>query len=250
VDRGALADYRPGLDLRILKRFRVEEGWVLEPGDMLYVPPGVGHRGVTVASEADVALTYSIGFRAPSTADLFSTVLSEAMARETPILFSDPGRGAADDAGELSTPDLAALKRFLIAAVESSDPDTWAVAAGEAVTSGGRGRSSRGSVTPASVARRLAEGASVSPVPGARLTWTSLERGRAAVFVNGESRALPREQAFAASFLCGKWVRDAGLRVAANSDLLGLAVDLLRAGVIVLADQAPSRLRPRRRRER
>ena len=47
VDRRSIADYKPGLDLRILKRFRVEDSWVLEPGDMLYVPPGVGHRAVS-----------------------------------------------------------------------------------------------------------------------------------------------------------------------------------------------------------
>ena len=96
VDRRAVADYRSGLDLRILKRFRPQDSWVLDPGDMLYVPPGVGHRGVTVPSPSDIALTYSIGFRAPSVADLLSSVLSRTLAMESPRLYAEPGETPAE----------------------------------------------------------------------------------------------------------------------------------------------------------
>lgn len=53
---------RPGLPLRILKDFRPEQSWVLEPGDMLYLPPRYAHEGTAL----DECFTYSIGFRAPS----------------------------------------------------------------------------------------------------------------------------------------------------------------------------------------
>ena len=49
--------------------FEATEEWVLEPGDMLYVPPGVAHNGVAVG---DDCMTYSIGFRAPSRAELIA----------------------------------------------------------------------------------------------------------------------------------------------------------------------------------
>ncbi|HDZ55443.1 MAG TPA: cupin domain-containing protein [Pseudomonas xinjiangensis] len=49
-------------DLRILAGFEQEEEWVLEPGDMLYIPPGLAHYGVA----EEECMTYSIGFRAPS----------------------------------------------------------------------------------------------------------------------------------------------------------------------------------------
>ena len=52
----------PGLPLKILARFRPERSWVLEPGDMLYLPPQVAHDGTAV----DACMTCSIGFRAPS----------------------------------------------------------------------------------------------------------------------------------------------------------------------------------------
>jgi 50S ribosomal protein L16 3-hydroxylase len=199
---------------------------------MLYVPPGVGHRGVTLPDNAEIALTYSVGFRAPSIADLLSTLLSRALSSDAPRLFSDPGRQASKDAGEMASEDLTSLRQFLVSDLESFDPDGWALAMGEAVTSGGSSGVSAVRATPRSVRRRLGDGATVSVVPGARMSWTALGRGRAALFVNGESRVLPRSHAFAAGFLCGNSSRSSARRVATQVPLLLLTVELFRAGVI------------------
>ena len=48
--------------IRVLSRFVADEEWLLEPGDMLYLPPGVAHWGVAEGP----CFTYSIGFLAPS----------------------------------------------------------------------------------------------------------------------------------------------------------------------------------------
>src|SRR5882672_468501 len=61
----------PGLDLKILQRFEPEEEWVLESGDMLYLPPGVAHYGVAESE----CLSWSIGFRAPSDRELVAAFL-------------------------------------------------------------------------------------------------------------------------------------------------------------------------------
>lgn len=53
--------------LRILKHFETEQEWLLEAGDMLYLPPQIAHWGVAVG---DDCMTYSIGFRAPKTQEL------------------------------------------------------------------------------------------------------------------------------------------------------------------------------------
>lgn len=58
---------REGLPLRQLANFEVVEEWLLEPGDILYLPPGYGHHGV---AEGDDCMTYSVGFRAPSRSEL------------------------------------------------------------------------------------------------------------------------------------------------------------------------------------
>lgn len=55
-----------GAPLRILKDFRPEQEWVLEPGDMLYLPPHCAHNGIA----EDDCMTYSIGFRTPSYQEL------------------------------------------------------------------------------------------------------------------------------------------------------------------------------------
>ena len=60
-----------GLPLKILAHFEPQEEWVLECGDMLYLPPGYAHEGVAL----DECLTWSVGFRAPSHQDLATAFL-------------------------------------------------------------------------------------------------------------------------------------------------------------------------------
>lgn len=59
---------REHADLRILADFEQSDEWVLEPGDMLYLPPRLAHYGIA----EDECMTYSIGFRAPSAAEVLT----------------------------------------------------------------------------------------------------------------------------------------------------------------------------------
>ena len=61
-----------GLPLRILENFKAEQEWVLEAGDMLYLPPNIAHHGV---SEDDDCMTYSIGFRVPKKQEVIEAFL-------------------------------------------------------------------------------------------------------------------------------------------------------------------------------
>jgi 50S ribosomal protein L16 3-hydroxylase len=63
----------PGAPLKLLADFRPEQEWVLEPGDLLYLPPGVAHDGVADGE----CLTYSIGFRAPTHQELLEPWLAD-----------------------------------------------------------------------------------------------------------------------------------------------------------------------------
>ena len=60
-----------GLPLKILKTFNPEQVLVLEPGDMLYLPPKYAHDGIAL----NECMTYSIGFRAPSEQELAAQLL-------------------------------------------------------------------------------------------------------------------------------------------------------------------------------
>lgn len=64
----------PGLPLKILQNFEPEQEFVLEPGDMLYLPPHAAHDGIAL----DDCMTISIGFRAPDEAALARGMLEAA----------------------------------------------------------------------------------------------------------------------------------------------------------------------------
>src|SRR5690606_24439702 len=55
-------EFRADAELRLLQQFDPSHEWLLEPGDMLYLPPGVPHHGVA----EDACLTFSVGMRAPA----------------------------------------------------------------------------------------------------------------------------------------------------------------------------------------
>ncbi|MEW6313737.1 MAG: cupin domain-containing protein [Pseudomonadota bacterium] len=74
--------------IRVLRRFQPEQEWVLEPGDMLYLPPRYAHDGVAL----DECMTYSIGFRAPSAQELVTQFLVYLQDRvELAGMYADPG---------------------------------------------------------------------------------------------------------------------------------------------------------------
>jgi len=64
-------EYLPNLGIKIMKDFQPTQEWVLEPGDMLYLPPMVPHNGEAL----DACMTYSVGFRAPSKDEILSAWL-------------------------------------------------------------------------------------------------------------------------------------------------------------------------------
>jgi 50S ribosomal protein L16 3-hydroxylase len=83
-----------GMPLKILADFQPEQEWVLEAGDMLYLPPRYAHDGVAQGE----CMTYSIGFRAPDQVELVPALL-QALAEQVaetmlPKRYRDPGQFA------------------------------------------------------------------------------------------------------------------------------------------------------------
>lgn len=113
---------RPHADLRLLEDFEATGDWVLEPGDMLYVPPGFAHDGVAVGEDC---MTYSIGFRAPSRHDLmveWTEHLVEDLADDD--RYADPDLTRAADPGEIAP---TAIDRLHAMAIEKLlDRDAFA----------------------------------------------------------------------------------------------------------------------------
>ena len=91
----------PGVALKILAAFEPEQEWLLEPGDMLYLPPGWGHDGVAEGE----CLTASIGFRAAGRDQLGREVLQRALDGGEPTaadrLYRDPKQLATETPGRI-----------------------------------------------------------------------------------------------------------------------------------------------------
>ena len=111
-------NFLPDLELRIMSDFVAEQEWVVEPGDLLYLPPNVPHYGVAL----NECLTYSVGFRAPSQADMLERLLEDSL--EDPRLkrrFSDSGRLPQQHSGELTASDMDSLVGFLVDALPQDE---------------------------------------------------------------------------------------------------------------------------------
>lgn len=83
---------RDDVPLKILAHFEPEHEWVLEPGDMLYLPPRWAHDGV---AEGGDCMTCSIGFRSPQRGGLAGELVQRlADEHEDATLYRDPDQPA------------------------------------------------------------------------------------------------------------------------------------------------------------
>ena len=112
----------PHEDLKLLAAFEALEEWVLEPGDILYVPPGFAHNGVAVGSDC---MTYSVGFRAPSRADLLGHYVDEVLDNiPDDDHYRDLDLTAQPNPGEIRPEALVRLQRMMLDSL--SDLDSFA----------------------------------------------------------------------------------------------------------------------------
>ncbi len=214
----------PGAPLKLIAGFRPEEEFLLEPGDLLYLPPRWGHDGVAL----DPGFTCSVGFRAPRGAELAAAFLDYLQERGLPDAeYRDPGlRPAARPA--LVGEALARYARKQLARIR------WRAADEEIFL--GRFLSApradtvfalpRRPLARRAFARRLARGM-VALDPRTRLLY----RGRQ-VFINGEALA-PRETQRRALAALADGRRLAG-RTLARAALGDLLYDWYRGGYLRL----------------
>ncbi|MBA2675511.1 cupin domain-containing protein [Ramlibacter sp.] len=123
---------RPGMPLKILARFQPQQEFVLEPGDMLYLPPQYAHDGIAEGE----CQTYSIGFRAPRRGELARELLQRLADDAADIagerLYADGNQAATDAPAAVP----ASLQRFARDAVAAAlkDADALDRALGEYLT--------------------------------------------------------------------------------------------------------------------
>lgn len=187
TDPEAPREFRDDAELKLLRQFTPSHDWILEPGDMLYLPPGVPHHGVAV----DACLTFSVGMRAPSQAELLSDWADGLLERlPEDLRYTDADLVAPKDNGEI---DAAASERVLDI-FRRNVPDSREAAAaffGRFITT------YRNAVdiaappkppTPEKVEQQLARGARLESHPYARWAWTR-DGADGIVFVQGQAFA-------------------------------------------------------------
>ncbi|MDP2635750.1 MULTISPECIES: cupin domain-containing protein [unclassified Pseudoalteromonas] len=88
---------------------------ILEPGDILYIPPGCPHEGYAVEN----AINYSVGFRAPNQQDLLSSFADYVIDKEAgSTRYSDPLLETRESKGLLSTTEATEVKQLLSALLQ------------------------------------------------------------------------------------------------------------------------------------
>ena len=123
IDAGANPplEFRNDVELKLLRQFTPTHDWVVAPGDLLYLPPGVPHHGVA----EDPCLTFSLGMRAPSAAELLGDYC-DSLAADAPdaLRYADPDLQPARDGYEI---DDAAMHRVVEALrqLRMDDPDRF-----------------------------------------------------------------------------------------------------------------------------
>lgn len=101
--------YKEDVELRILQEFLPEDERVLEPGDMLYLPPEVAHHGIAVGD----CITWSIGFRAPSYADIVNDYSDHLLQQlDEQQRYADSDLTVAAHPAEISNDALAKIQQL------------------------------------------------------------------------------------------------------------------------------------------
>lgn len=89
--------------MKILQSIDVKMEFILEPGDILYLPPRFAHHGESIGN----SLCYSIGFRAPSDGEmLLGYAESKSQQLAADLRFEDSGRAGGESVNQLSIGDL------------------------------------------------------------------------------------------------------------------------------------------------
>ncbi|MBB5210367.1 cupin domain-containing protein [Microbulbifer hydrolyticus] len=173
-----------GTPLNILREFESEASWVLEPGDMLYLPPQYSHWGIAEGG----CTTISVGFRAPSARTMLEDLAAELGAGlPDHYRYTDPDLTLPANPSEIDPQSVARVQRHLAEwlqqpqniaqwfgaiMTEAKYPDTIALDAG----------------TAEDWREQLAEGSSLILNPGSRCAFC---REPASLFVDGESFPAP-----------------------------------------------------------
>ncbi|WP_333608194.1 ribosomal protein uL16 3-hydroxylase [Arsukibacterium sp.] len=174
---------------------------IMQPGDILYIPPGCPHEGISVEN----SLNYSVGFRAPAQKDLLTGLADYLLDNDlNGNRFSDAGRLLNPDVGALQKGDLQQVKQLLQQLV--SDEQLLPLWFGQYIS---RAKHELDQQEPDphygldDLAEYLEDGSVLAKLGGLRCVYHQASASDdIALFINGEQITLPPEELHTARLLC------------------------------------------------
>jgi len=126
----------PNLELAILRNFEAEHDIVLNPGDMLYLPPGCAHHGIAL----ERCMTYSIGFRAPDAVSTFESFALEIERLGSGVpRYRDPDLELERHHAEITDNEIDRFRALTIEMLDQSG-DLWRDAVGKMLSDSSLGQ--------------------------------------------------------------------------------------------------------------
>lgn len=225
----------PHDDLRLIADFEATGDWILEPGDILYVPPCFAHEGVAVS---DDCMTYSIGFRAPSRAELIESWCEhQADGLPDEDRYTDPDLTLQANPGEIATSAIDRLHEMVMEAL--SDRDAFARWFGlynslpKYAETDWRPEEAIGQQA---VRALLAESVPLSRNPASRFSFIRQKEETLLLFVDGHCFDCAGDTALLAERLCaGSTIMDPAL--AASAPAAALIAALIDQGSLAFDDE-------------
>ena len=219
--------------------FMPDQEWALEPGDLLYLPPGVVYRGSTLES----GLIYIVDCRAPSHRELLSGFLEFLQEGIDPTArYADPDPTVQDNPGEIAPAALAKVRELLRRTI-ALDDETLAVWFGRYLSTPKSGFDAEPEMEPYDedeLRDHLRVGGILERNPGSRFYYIAEPQAETILFVDGQEFALGPTVAFMAPLLCRhRALTPALLRAALQQpDARQLLLDLLNEGYLVIYEDA------------
>jgi len=232
----ASAALLPHDDLRLLAEFAATDEWVLEPGDILYVPPGFAHEGVAVG---DDCMTYSIGFRAPSRSELMAHYCDHLLSEMSDDdRYGDPGLSRQDNPGEIGAGALTALHTMITE--KMADRAAFARWFGQYNSTPKYSDMDWQPEVPVSaddVRDALAEGSLLCRNPASRFSFIRQEAGSVLLFVDGECFECSQENAPFAQQLCANDSLMVASELMQSEMVMECIATLVNQGSVALGDE-------------
>lgn len=174
-------------DLRILRDFQQQQEWVLKPGDMLYLPPRLAHYGIA----EDDCMTWSVGFRAPSHAEVlthFTDFLAQYLSDEQ--RYGDADLSLPADPAQIDEQTVERLQQLVLGLVQDREAlGTWF---GRFMTEPRYPELVQTQeLDPRLLRELLASGYGLVRNPSARLAWRQEQQDYLMLFASGEHCILP-----------------------------------------------------------